>query len=89
MSNTKWATLLEVGTRTEAEMLKEALEAQGVPVEIFQEAIHSLFPGALAKVTVCVPSDRLKEARAMLDDPGSAELEEFDEADGAGEEEDE
>ena len=89
MSNTSWATLLEVGTRTEAEMLKEALEAQGVPVEIFQEAIHSLFPGALAKVTVCVPSDRLKEARAMLDDAGNGELEELDEDGRAGEEEDE
>ena len=89
MSNTSWATLLEVGTRTEAEMLKEALEAQGVPAEIFQEAIHSLFPGALAKVTVCVPSDRLKEARAMLDEQGGAELEELDGDDEQADEDDE
>src|SRR5258706_12528362 len=68
MSETGWATLLEVNTRLEAEIIKEALEAEGMPAEIIQEAVRSLYPGVLASVEICVPKERLVEARAWLVD---------------------
>ncbi len=75
MSETGWATLLEVNTRLEAEIIKEALEAQGMPAEIIQEAVRSLYPGVLASVEICVPKERLEEARAWLADYESGNLE--------------
>ena len=79
MSENRWAKLLEVNTRLEAEIIKEALEAQDIPAEIFQEgAMHYIYPmaiGPLASVDVCVPNDFLKQARAWLADYESGKLE--------------
>lgn len=78
MSESSWARLLEVNTRIEAEIIKEALEAQGIPAEIFQEcAMHYIYPmaiGPLASVEICVPKERLKEAKAWLADYESGKL---------------
>jgi hypothetical protein len=80
MSETGWATLLEVNSRLEAEIIKEALEAQGIPAAIFQEgAMHYVYPvaiGPLASVEICVPKERLNEAQAWLTDYESGALEE-------------
>jgi hypothetical protein len=80
MSKTGWATLLQVNSRLEAEILKEALEAQGIPAAIFQEgAMHYVYPvaiGPLASVELCVPKERLGEAQAWLADYESGALEE-------------
>ena len=75
MSDSRWITLLEVSTRTEAEMIKEALLAQGIPAEVFQETAHSLFPGLLATADVCVPQERLAEAKAWLDQVDRGDVE--------------
>ena len=78
MANSSWATLLEVSTRIEAEIIKEALEAQGIPCEIFQEGVaHLAFPmnaGPLAQVEIAVPKERLSEAQAWLAEYDSGEL---------------
>ena len=65
MSETRWETLSEAGNRIEAEIMKEALEAQGIPAEIFQEgAMHYAYTGG--RIEVCVPNERIGEARAWL-----------------------
>ncbi len=79
MSEHEWITLLEVNDRIEAEIIKDALEAQGIPAEIFQEGItHFATPvtvGPLARVEICVPAERGDEARAWLEAYQSGELE--------------
>lgn len=65
MSEPRWTTLFDAAHRMEAEIMKEALEAQGFPAEIFQEgAMHYGYIGG--KIEVCVPSDRLEEAQIWL-----------------------
>lgn len=84
MANTSWATLVEVNTRLEAEIIKEALEAQGIPAAIFQEGVsHLAFPmstGPLSTVEIGVPNERLAEAQAWLAEYDSGELVEPGEA---------
>jgi hypothetical protein len=77
MSRDGWSTLLEVYDRLEAEILKEALEADGFSVSLFHEAIGTLYPttfGTLGKVEVCVPDERMKEAEAWLESYNKGEL---------------
>ena len=65
MSEPRWTALFDAAHRMEAEIMKEALEAQGFPAEIFQEgAMHYGYLGG--KIEVCVPSNRLEEARIWL-----------------------
>lgn len=71
MNTTEWATLIVIFNRLEAEILKEALLAQDVPVELFQEGLsHFLYPvsGPLGKIELCVPSDRLPQALIWLEE---------------------
>jgi len=77
MSQESWSTLLEVYDRLEAEILKEALEAQSIPATLFQESAGALYPttfGPLGKIEVCVPDDRLQEAEAWLKSYNNGEL---------------
>ncbi len=70
MHEKEWVTLMEVFDRLEAEILKEALEAQGIPAQLFQEGIsHYLYPGRgpMGRIEVCVPRQRLQEASTWLD----------------------
>jgi hypothetical protein len=65
MSDIHWATLIEVGSRIEAEIIKEALEAQDIPAEIFQGgAMHYAY--VVGAIEICVPNERIKEAKAWL-----------------------
>lgn len=79
MSEREWVTLLEVNDRLEAAIIKEALEAQGIPAVFFQEGAAQFgYPvgvGPLSMVEICVPSDRLTEAQAWLDAYENGELE--------------
>lgn len=81
MSEPSWATLLEVTNRIEAEIIKDALEAQGIPAEIFQEgAIRYAYPmvfGPLAKVEICVPNNRMDEAKAWLTEYENGQIDEL------------
>lgn len=71
MSEKEWVTLLEVNDRIEAEIIKDALEAQGIPAAYFQEgAVQFGYPvsvGPMSVVEICVPGDRLDEAEAWLE----------------------
>lgn len=70
MSENEWVFLMEVFDRLEAEILKEALEAQGIPAQLFQEGIsHYLYPvsGPMGRIEVCVPSLRLNDAKEWLE----------------------
>jgi len=77
MPENEWVYLMEVYDRLEAEILKEALEAQGIPAQLFQEGIsHYLYPvsGPMGKIEVCVPADRLEQATAWLNAYNKGEL---------------
>ena len=61
--------LLEASDRLQAEIFKGALEADGIPVMIFQESVGQTygFSGVpLGVAQICVPTDHLEEARAWL-----------------------
>jgi hypothetical protein len=70
MNEMKWEKLTEVYGRMEADVLKSYLEAEGVPVELFQEAVgHHAFPttiDGLARVQLFVPKVKLALARETL-----------------------
>ena len=81
MSENEWVALLEVFDRLEAEILKEAIEAQGIPAQLFQEGLsHYLYPvsGPMGRIELCVPNDKLQEARQWLEAYNSGELREDD-----------
>ena len=81
MSENEWVALLEVFDRLEAEILKEAIEAQGIPAQLFQEGLsHYLYPvsGPMGRIELCVPNDKLQEARQWLEAYNSGELHEDD-----------
>lgn len=69
MNDSNWEILTEVFDRLEAEMFKAALEAEGVPVVLSQEAAGNLYPvtfGKMACIQVFVPAASLEHARAWL-----------------------
>jgi hypothetical protein len=77
MTEIEWVALMEVFDRLEGEILKEALEAQGIPAQLFQEGIsHYLYPvgGPMGRIEICVPSDRLEQASAWLVDYNNDDL---------------
>ena len=66
----------------EANGIKSALDAAGIPVELRIGAVTKLFPvtvDGLGAVKVMVPADRLEEARAILDTPAETVGTETDE----------
>ena len=70
MDEIHWEKATEVNGRLEAEMLKSFLEAEGVPVELFQEGAGQAFAvniGALGVVQVFVPKDKLAEAMPLIE----------------------
>jgi hypothetical protein len=70
MDELKWEMLIEVFGRLDAEAIKSLLEAQGIPVELFQEAVgHHVFPvmvDGLGKVQIFVPIEKINEALEWL-----------------------
>lgn len=75
MTEIRWAPLFEAAHRMEAEIAKEALEAQGFPAAIFHGDTSLFGYGYLSgKIEVCVPSERLEEARAWLAEYEDGEL---------------
>lgn len=70
MTEPKWVTLFEVHDRLEAEIIREALEAQGLPTNLVQEAVtHYIYPitiGPVSTIGICVPAENLAEAQAWL-----------------------
>ncbi|MEJ5241885.1 MAG: DUF2007 domain-containing protein [Anaerolineales bacterium] len=71
MTNPGWTKLTEIGGRLVAEELKSYLEANGIPVLLFQEGAGvDAFPVAigstLALVQIFVPEEHLPQAEELL-----------------------
>ncbi len=79
MDELKWELLTEVQGRLEAEFLKSYLEAQGIDVELFQEAIgHHIYAvtvDGLGRVQLFVAKEQAQEARRLLDEYNRAKKE--------------
>jgi len=72
MQELKWELLTEVNGRLQADMLKSHLEAEGIEVELFQEAVgHHAYPvtiDGLGRVQIFVPKRSVGLARRILSD---------------------
>lgn len=83
MNEMKWEKLTDIYGRLEAEMAKSYLEAEGVPVELFQEAVgHHAFPttiDGLGRVQLFVPKEKIEEARKLLEALENANHETYNE----------
>ena len=70
MPNLKWELLTEVGGRLQADMLKSHLEAEGIEVELFQEAVgHHAYPvtvDGLGRVQLFVSKANMAAAQRIL-----------------------
>lgn len=71
MDEMKWEKLAEVYGRMEADVIKSYLEAEGVPVELFQESVgQSAFPttiDGLGRVQLFVPKEKAEDARKLFE----------------------
>lgn len=70
MDEMKWEKLAEVYGRLQAEGIKSFLEAEGMQVELIQEAIGQLIPtnyDAFGRVQIFVPKEQLEEARMLYE----------------------
>jgi hypothetical protein len=63
MDELKWAKLTEVYGRMDADLIESYLEAEGIDVEMFQEAVgHQIYPttlDGLAKVQIFVAKENI------------------------------
>jgi hypothetical protein len=70
MDELKWEVLTETNGRMQADLLKSYLEAEGIEVELFQEAIgHHIYPvmiDGLGRVQLFVSKAQLSQARELL-----------------------
>lgn len=79
MENLKWVKLTEVYGRMDADLIESYLEANGIDVELFQEAVgHHIYPtttDGLARVQVFVAREHLEESQKLIEnfnhDPGN------------------
>jgi hypothetical protein len=67
----KYALLVELTSRLEADLLESYLEANGIDTELFQESVgQNAFPvtiDLLGHVQVFVPNNKLKQAIKLLE----------------------
>ncbi len=70
MDELKWALLTETAGRLQADLLKSHLEAEGIEVELFQEAVgQHIYPvtiDGLGRVQIFVPKPQLLAARSII-----------------------
>lgn len=70
MDELKWERLTEVNGGPQADLLKSYLEAEGIEVELFQEAvgrhIYPVMVDGLGRVQIFVSKTQLSEARKIL-----------------------
>jgi len=70
MDEMKWEKLVEIYGRLEAEGVKSFLEAEGIQVELIQEAIGQLIPtnyDIFGRVQVFVPKEQFAEAQTLFE----------------------
>jgi len=72
MDELKWELLVEVYGRMEAEVIESYLKANGIDVELFQEAVgHNVFPttlDAFRKVQLFVPKEMSETAHRLMEE---------------------
>ncbi|MFN8413130.1 MAG: DUF2007 domain-containing protein [Anaerolineales bacterium] len=72
MNDMKYELLVELNSRMEANLLKSYLEAEEIPVELFQESIgQNIYPvtvTGMGTVQIFVPTEQLKEAQEILEE---------------------
>ena len=69
MDELKWEMLTETNGRMQADLLKSYLEAEGIQVEYFQEAIGHIYGitiDGLGLVQLFVPKEQADQARELL-----------------------
>ena len=70
MDELKWQKLTETNGRMEADILKSYLEAEGIQVELVQEAVgHHIYPvtiDGLGRVQLFVSKEQFAEAKEIL-----------------------
>jgi len=70
MDELKWELLTEVSGRLQADLIKSHLEAEGIEVELFQEAVgHHAYPvtvDGLGRVQIFVAKTQLTPARRII-----------------------
>ncbi len=77
MEELKWELLTETNGRLQADLIKSYLQAQGIEVELFQEAVgHHIYPvmiDGLGRVQIFVPKTQLQQAKELLSAYNSGE----------------
>jgi hypothetical protein len=71
MTNSKWELVAEVYGDLEAEIIRNLLQAEGIPVTLSKEGAGQalgLQIGIMGEVQVLVPTDHLENARSIVDD---------------------
>ena len=70
MDELTWQILTETNGRMEAEIVKSYLEAEGIQVELFQEAVgHHIYPvtiDGLGRVQLFVPKAQFEDANEIF-----------------------
>jgi hypothetical protein len=70
MDGLKWEKLTETNGRMEADVLISYLEAEGIHVEVFQEAVgHHIYPvmvDGLGRVQLFVSKEQIGMAKELL-----------------------
>jgi hypothetical protein len=70
METLKYELLTEVNGRMQADLIQSYLEAEGISVELFQEAVgHHIYPvmiDGLSRVQIFVPKEQAADARQLL-----------------------
>jgi hypothetical protein len=80
MDEMKWEKLAEIYGRLEAEGIKSFLEAEGIRVELIQEAIGQLIPtnlDAFGRVQLFVPKEQFEEAEKLYEAYQNSEPSDF------------
>jgi len=71
MDELKYELLTEVNGRMQADLIQSYLEAEGIKVELFQEAVgHHIYPvtvNGLSRVQIFVLKEQAVEARKLLE----------------------
>jgi hypothetical protein len=78
MSEERWEVIVEVAGQLQAEIMRGMLEAQGIKVWISQEGAgraYGLNVGRLGRVQILVPVGEVDQAKALLDEYYSGQLE--------------
>ena len=80
MTELKWALLTEIYGRMNAELIQSLLNANGIDVELFQEAAGGNFAyptnvGEFARVQIFVPVKKLTEAKEIFENSQNGSME--------------